>query len=435
MRTLVAGAAVSGQAAARLLRRLGREVRVYDRDPGALGELRDEGFEVHNGAWARRLLKGVELVVTSPGVPEGAAPIQDSLAAGVPVWSELELAIRHLGDVPVVAVTGTNGKTTVTQLTAAMLTAAGRAAPAAGNIGDPLSRLAAAHLDGAAWDAVVVEASSFQLRFTHTLRPRVGVVLNVSEDHLDWHGSFEAYLGAKARLFANQSGSDLAIYDADDPGAAKAVAATAGRLLPASGVACPPGGVGPVGERLHLGGGVEVARPNLDRYYLLDVVAAGAAAVALGADAAAVAGALDGFSSGPHRREVVGEWGGVRWVNDSKATNPHAAVASASAYPSVVLIAGGDAKGVDLAPLVAVPTVRRVLAIGDAAADLVRLGGSLVTEAGTLERAVDAAADLARPGDTVLLAPGCASFDQFPNYRRRGDDFAAFARRRHEAPR
>ncbi len=433
MRTLVVGAAVSGAAAARLLRRLGREAFVYDRDPGALGELRDEGFEVHNGAWAKRLLKGVELVVTSPGVPEGAPPIQHALAAGVPVWSELELAARHLGDVPLVAVTGTNGKTTVTALIAAMLTAAGRVAPAAGNIGDPLSRLAAAHLDGETWDVVVVEASSFQLRFTHTLRPRVGVVLNVSEDHLDWHGTFAAYLGAKSRLFAQQAGTDLAVYDADDPGASKAVAAGGGRLLPASGVACPPGGVGPVGGRLHLGGGVDVPLPDLDRYYLLDAVAAGAAAVAMGATASAVTSALEGFRTGPHRRELVGEWEGVRWVDDSKATNPHAAVASASAYPSVVLIAGGDPKGVDLSPLVDIPSVRSVLAIGAAAPELARLGGPLVTEAGTLERAVEAAARTARSGDTVLLAPGCASFDQFPNYRARGDEFAALARSVHEA--
>ncbi len=432
MRTLVVGAAVSGRAAARLLRRLGREVRVYDRDPAALGELREEAFEVHNGAWARRLLRGVELVVTSPGVPEGAAPIRDALAAGIPVWSELELAASHLDGVPLVAVTGTNGKTTVTALIAAMLTAAGQTAPAAGNIGDPLSRLAAAHLDGETWDAVVVEASSFQLRFSHTLRPRVAVVLNVSEDHLDWHGSFEAYLGAKARLFAQQAGDDLAIYDADDPGASKVVAASGGRQLPASGIACPPGGVGPAGGLLHLGGGVELPRPDLDRYYLLDVVAAGAAAVAMGAGAGAVAAGIEGFRTGPHRRELVGEWGGVRWVDDSKATNPHAAVASASAHPSVLLIAGGDAKGVDLAPLVGIPGVRAVLAIGAAAPELARLGGPLVTEVGTLERAVEAAAGLARPGDTVLLAPGCASFDQFPNYRRRGENFAALARSRHE---
>ncbi len=431
MRTLVVGAAVSGQAAARLLRRLGREVRVYDRNPSALAELREEGFEVHNGAWSRRLLGGVELVVTSPGVPERATPLQDAQAAGLEVWSEIELAVRHLGDVPVVAVTGTNGKTTVTTLAAAMLTAAGLEAPAAGNIGDPLSRLAAARLDGAAWDAVVVEASSFQLRFTHTLRPRVGVVLNVSEDHLDWHGTFDAYLAAKARLFANQTGDDLAVYDVDDPGASKAVAAAAARLLPVSGVACPPGGAGPIGDVLALGGGVEVPRPGLDRAYLVDAVAAGAAAVALGADGAAVSAALAEFRTGPHRRELVGEWAGVRWVNDSKATNPHAAVASASAYPSVLLIAGGDAKGVDLTPLVGIPTVRRVLAIGAAAPELARLGGSLVTETGTLERAVEAAADLARPGDTVLLAPGCASFDQFRDYRRRGEAFAASARARH----
>ncbi len=433
MRTLVIGAGVSGQPAARLLRLLGREVRVYDRDPRALAALRDDSFEVHNGSWTRRLLKGVELVVTSPGVPEHTAPIQDSLTAGVPVWSEIELASRHLGDVPVVAVTGTNGKTTVTGLVAAMLREAGLAAPAAGNIGYPLSQLATEALDGGTWDAVVVEASSFQLRFMHTMRARVAIVLNAAEDHLDWHGSFDAYVAAKARLFVPQRRDDLAIFDADDPGAVRVVANAPGRKLPASGVACPEGGVGPDGADLELGSGIEIPRPALDRYYLLDVVAAGAAAAAMGADAAAIAAAVAAFGPGEHRRQLVGTWDGVAWVNDSKATNPHAAVASAAARPAVILIAGGDAKGVDLRPLVAIPTVRRILAIGEAAPELARLGGELVTVVGTLDAAVTAADEIAQSGDTVLLAPGCASFDQFPSYRQRGADFVAAVRRRKEA--
>ena len=210
MRTLIIGGAVSGSAAARLAARLGYRVTVYDSDPAVGQSVLAEGFSVMEGPWSADVLAGMELVIVSPGVPERAAPITDALEAGVPLWSELEFAARSI-DAPLVAVTGTNGKTTVTSLIAEMLQASGLRAIGAGNIGTALSDVA-----GGRWDAVAVEASSFQLRFIEEFHPHVAVLLNLAPDHLDWHGSFSAYGQAKARIFENQTEADVLIYDRDD---------------------------------------------------------------------------------------------------------------------------------------------------------------------------------------------------------------------------
>ena len=359
-KALVLGAAVSGNPAARLLSRLGVEADIYDRRPDPLALLREDGYGVHSGEWNARHLREVDLVVTSPGVPEHAAPIQDALAAGIPVWSEIELGARNLA-VPIVAVTGTNGKTTVTRLVTEMLTASGLAAASAGNIGDPLTGLVLAGMDETVhWDVVVVEASSFQLRFIDEFHPAVAVILNVAPDHLDWHGTFDAYLAAKANIWRNQTGDDVIVFDAADPGAQRAVTGASSRAIEVKG----------------------------EDPYELDVAAAAAAARAAGATDEGIEAAVARFEPDPHRRTVVGEWGGVTWVDDSKATNPHAAVASAAAYDSVVLIAGGRNKGLDLAPLPHVATVRHTFAIGEAAAELAASGGDRVTELSTLEDAV-----------------------------------------------
>jgi len=415
MRVVVLGAAVSGKAAARLALRLGHDVLVYDRDTAALDAVPD-GAERAGGDWDARTLDGADLVVTSPGIPERAVPINDALAGSAPLVSELEFAASHL-ESPYVAVTGTNGKTTVAEATAAMLTAGGLNACAAGNVGLALSDVA---LDR--WDCVAVEASSFQLRFIDRFHPKAAAILNIAPDHLDWHGGFDAYRTAKARIFENQTGEDVLVFDANDRVASEVAGNAIARRVPAAGDRLPAGGNGPDGTDLVIGA-TRFAKPDLDKVWLLDLTIAATLATAVGGPPAGVAHVLAGFAPAVHRRTLVAEHGGVAWVNDSKATNPHAAVQAAGAYPSVVLIAGGRNKGLDLRPMVAVRTVRHVVAIGEAAGELVAAGGDKVTTAADMESAVRTAADLALPGDTVLLAPGCASFDMFEDYQVRGEVF------------
>jgi UDP-N-acetylmuramoylalanine--D-glutamate ligase len=421
-RVLVLGAGVSGRAAARLARSTGLAVTVYASEPSA--ELMQQGFATASGRWDPVLLDGVDLVIASPGFSERALPIVEALESGVPVWSEIEFAWRHL-EVPGAAVTGTNGKTTVTEAAAAMLGASGIDAPATGNIGSALSD----HVDED-HEAFVVEVSSFQLRFCEEFHPVAAAITNVAVDHLDWHGSEHSYRSAKSRIFLNQTEEDLLVYDADDEGASSLVESARSELFPVSGLHLPQGGGGVDEGRLVIGN-VSIPIVDLcsdDPTHLVDLAAASALALRMGADPEGVVKAARTFSAGAHRRSVVGRSNGVVWVDDSKATNPHAALASIRAHPSVVLIAGGLAKGLDVTPLAREPNVRVVLAIGEAGPALVEAAGEergrLV---GTLDRAVEAAARLAEPGDTVLLAPGCASFDQFDSYSERGEVFSRLA--------
>jgi UDP-N-acetylmuramoylalanine--D-glutamate ligase len=414
MRVLVLGAAVSGVAAARLAAALGNEVMAYDRR-----RVRIDGPDVKTGQWHDGYLDGVDLVVTSPGFPEHVGAIPEVLSSGIPLVSEMEYAISAM-DVTYAAVTGTNGKTTVTSVTADMLRASGRDAVAAGNIGNALSEIAL----GEPPELLVVEASSFQLRFINDFHPSAAAILNIAPDHLDWHRDMAEYTTAKQRIYENQTPTDVLVYDADDPGASAAVVGAPARLVPVSGQSRPAGGSGVDGDELFIAG-TGYPRPPLDRAYTMDLIAAGELAAHLGATPAGIAKTIAAFRPATHRRTVVGSWNGVTWVNDSKATNPHAAVASVEAYDSVVLIAGGRNKGLDLAPIVAVPAVRKVIGIGEAAAEL-----AAVTEperfvrAPNLAAAVATADQIARPGDTVLLAPGCASFDMFDSYVARGNEFS-----------
>jgi len=424
VKVLVLGAATSGFAAARLGVRLGHEVTVYDRESGAGLPLIGEGVAVVNGRWDRDLLFGVELAVASPGIPLRAAPITDAREAGVIVWSEIEFAWRHL-EVPVIAVTGTNGKTTVSEAAAEMLTSSGYDTAAVGNIGTALSDSV-----GKPHDVLVVEVSSFQLELTESFHPSAAVLLNISPDHLDWHPSFGAYVAAKSKVFANQDRSDLLIFDADDEGAVKAVAAAPSRLHPVSGHRRPPGGSGPERGQLVLPG-VSVAMAELPSDHptlVVDLAAAAVAALEGGASVEAVAEVCLRFRPGAHRRQFVGQGSGVDFVDDSKATNPHSALASIRSFERVVLIAGGLAKGLDIAPLAHAENVVAVVAIGEAAPVLIAAAGSgRGLGAGSMAEAVAIAAGIAQPGDTVLLAPGCASFDMFTDYAARGDAFIAAA--------
>jgi UDP-N-acetylmuramoylalanine--D-glutamate ligase len=412
MKVLVLGAAVSGMAAARLVVALGHEVVVYDRR-----RVTSDEVTVRCGDWDTRLLDGVGLVITSPGFPEHIGAVPDVLGSDIPLVSEMEYAIAAM-DLPYAAVTGTNGKTTVTSVTAAMLQASGANAVAAGNIGNALSEVA---LDPP--DLLVVEASSFQLRFIDRFHPAASAILNVAPDHLDWHRNMGEYVAAKQRIFENQTGDDIVVFDIDDPGAAAAVKTATARLVPVSGRTLPAGGGGVDGDELVVAG-MRYPRPPLDRAYTMDLAAAGELAAHMGATPAGIGAVIAEFRPGAHRRTVVGSWDGVTWVNDSKATNPHAAIASVEAFDSVVLIAGGRNKGLDLTPIVKLPGVRRVIGIGEAASEL-----AAATEperfvpAASLAAAIAAADTIAEPGDTVLLAPGCASFDMFESYAARGNEF------------
>ncbi|NNF11222.1 MAG: UDP-N-acetylmuramoyl-L-alanine--D-glutamate ligase [Acidimicrobiia bacterium] len=426
MRTLVIGAGVSGLAAAGLAGDLGDEVLIFDRRPDAVAPVAI-AYPTASGEWTADLLDRVDRVVVSPGVPEHAPEVRDALVAGIPIISEIELA-STVAAAPIVAVTGTNGKTTVTRVLADMISAGGRRAVATGNIGTAFSTVAREE-----WDVFVTEVSSFQLRFIDRFHPRIAVLLNIAEDHLDWHGTLDAYIAAKANIFRNQDAGDVLIYGQDSDLAVSAIAEAAAELVPVSGFRVPAGGAGPDGS------GAIITRHGpiplgewRDPAFVLDLAAAASAALELGTDLEAVAGVVSAFTPGPHRRTVVGTWDGITWVDDSKATNPHAARAAVDAFASVVLIAGGRNKSLDLSTFLNRPSVRHVIAIGEAAGEIVSARQPApVDQAATMEEAVAMAGRVAVPGDTVLLAPGCASFDMFDSYAARGDSFAAVALAHH----
>jgi UDP-N-acetylmuramoylalanine--D-glutamate ligase len=422
-RLLVLGAGVSGIAASRLAVKQGMSVTIFDESASAVP---DAGYGLATGEWDPVLLEGIDLVVASPGFSERSRPVVDTLERGLPIWSEIEFAYRHL-DAPVMAITGTNGKTSVTEATSAMLDASGRNAPATGNIGAPLS-----DFTDRTYDALVVEVSSFQLRFTEEFHPVAAAITNVAVDHIDWHGSTYSYRDAKARIFANQTAGDLLVYDIDDEGAANLAASAPSELFPVSGSRMPDGGGGVERGNLRVGD-VAVDIGDLasdDPIHLVNLACAAALALRVGATPEGVVKGAISYRPGAHRRSVVAEHGGVAWVDDSKATNPHAALASIRAHGPVILIAGGLAKGVDLTPLTAEENVRMIIGIGESGPDLAAAAGDRGRLAGTMEIAVEVAANAAQPGDTVLLAPGCASFDQFASYGARGDRFAELVRER-----
>jgi UDP-N-acetylmuramoylalanine--D-glutamate ligase len=432
-RAVVVGFGASGRAAVRALLREGATVRVSEsRDVDELSADDQDvpEVEVRGGGHRPEHLDDATLVVVSPGVPEGAPVLEWARRRHLPVWSELELGAR-LCRVPMVAVTGTNGKTTTVELVASAMRAAGLNAAACGNVGYPFSDAAAE-----TFEALAVEASSFQLRFAETFHPRVSVLVNLAPDHLDWHGSLEAYGAAKARIYARQTASDVHVGNADDE-----AAAALSRQAP-----CQvrwfrqgPPGAGEVGvvdghvvSRSPSGEDLEVGRPpRPDHAFLVDGAAAAAAALAFGLPVESVRAAISTAEPGPHRGEVVARIGSLRFVDDSKATNPHAALAALVGEVDAVLIAGGLAKGVDLSPLArSADSLRAVVAIGEAApqVEAVFRGLVRVRTAASMPEAVAAAYDEAAPVGAVILAPACASMDMFRDYRDRGDRFAQAAR-------
>ncbi len=360
---------------------------------------------------------GARAVVKSPGVPGTEPTVATAREQGVAVWSEVELASRMLPN-PVVGVTGTNGKTTTTELIGEMLRAGGVEVEVAGNVGRALSELPG-RISPDAW--IACELSSFQLEDIDTFRARAGVILNVTPDHLDRHGSIEEYARCKLRLLENQVPGDLAVLNADDP------------LLRSLEL---PGD----GDRTWFG---TADRDTIDfesarlrgEHNLQNALAAAVTARFVGVDQAAIDAALRTFEPAPHRMQVVAERSGVQFVDDSKATNPDAVIKALTAYrDGVRLILGGSLKGgsfTALARAVAAGPVVRSYLIGESAETLAReleQAGAAYVRAGGLDAAVIMAADDAEAGETVLLSPACASFDQFRDYEHRGDEFARIAR-------
>ncbi|EFC83827.1 UDP-N-acetylmuramoylalanine/D-glutamate ligase [Parafrankia sp. EUN1f] len=486
---LVVGVGLSGVAAAEALAARGARVTAVDAADGpgqhtAAHRLRQHGVEVRLGGLPAGPGEAA-LVVTSPGVPPTTPLLRAAVAAGVPVWGEVELAWRWRGLSRWLAITGTNGKTTTTEMLGAMLLAGGRRAITAGNIGTPLVTAVDARPP---YDVLAVELSSFQLHYTQTVAPRAAAVLNVAPDHLDWHGGAAAYAAAKARIWA--APQTVAVGNADDPASLELLARapgrritfgldpngsprpdltvvggylvdrafSGGRLIAVADLGAaghsPGRGSGAAG-RVAAGRGASVdqavrAEPgglaasslptvgaDLGRHNIANALAAAALARADGVDPAAIGAALAMFRPGAHRNATVGLLRGVRYVDDSKATNPHAAASSLRAYPSVVWIAGGLNKGLEFDDLVvtARPTLRAVVLMGrcadEIAAALARHAPDVPVErAGGMDDAVEAAMKLAAPGDTVLLAPAVASMDMFRDYAERGDLFTAAVRAR-----
>ncbi len=434
---LVVGAARSGLAAARLLVRLGARVTVADaKPPNELPVAELEAIGARLVAPCTRLAEvpaEPELAVLSPGVPPHAPIAQDLQAAGVPTVGELELAWQFC-PARVVAVTGTNGKGTTCRLCAEMLRAAGVPVELVGNIGRPLAECA---LDLTDRHVAVVEVSSFQLATTRTFAPHVAALLNIAPDHLDWHGTAEAYAAAKRRIFENQRADDLAVVVIDDPGAAALVPAVRCRLARVS--LREPAEVAYDDGRiiLSLNGRSSIAAPALaawPTHFLVDALVAAAAAAAVGASADAIAAAIAAYRHPDHLLQPVATVGGIDFIDDSKATNVLSAVADLCALAArqpVVVITGGKDKGIPLEPWIEAlaSTAKSVVAIGETAAAIAAGLGSKARRAADLDEAVEMAASLARPGEAVALIPAASSFDMFADYADRGEKFAAAVRR------
>jgi UDP-N-acetylmuramoylalanine--D-glutamate ligase len=458
MRYLVAGARVAGAASALALHRLGHEVVVVDRE-AADPRLVDAGIEVILGdVDPELLLSKVDEVVLSPGIPPHHPLAVAAIARGLDVYSEPELAWRLRGpDAPIwLGVTGTNGKTTTTTMLASMLRAAGLRSAALGNIGMPL-------VDAqTGFDVLAVELSSFQLHWSSMMAPQAGVVLNLADDHLDWHGGFDRYAEAKTAIWRG----GLAIGNLDDPLVAAHLAHVPGRRIGFTLGVPPSGCVGLVedllidrmepaqgphpadrryrgsakGELQGLGDAHELAtisdvKPS-GMHNVANALAAAALARSIGIPRQAIREGLVSYVPEPHRNAAVATVRAVSYVDDSKATNPHAALASLLSYDRVVWIAGGQLKGVDIEELVSRVAPRLVGAVvlgadrAQVLAALARHTPSLPvvevsrTDDGAMGEVVKAAARLASPGDTVLLAPAAASLDMFKSYAARGDAFA-----------
>jgi UDP-N-acetylmuramoylalanine--D-glutamate ligase len=440
-RVLVYGLAVAGESTVRALLRRGHDVvvaddTVTDERRCVADELGIEVLERPTERMLDELVRSCEMVSPSPGVPETHAVVRAANMHGVELVSEIELAYRWEqerpgGPRPMLAVTGTDGKTTTTLLTVAILREAGLRTIDAGNTDTPL--VDAIEMD---LDAMVVEATSFRLAWTPSFRTAGAAWLNLAPDHLNWHRDMASYEAAKAQIWANQRPEDVAIGFAADAVVARRLQAAPGRHV-SFGAADADYRieddelVGPTGSIC----AVDTMRRSLP-HDLTNALAASALVLETDlADAEAVTAALASFSGPAHRLEWLGTWDDVAWFNDSKATTPHAASAAIRSFERLVLIAGGYDKGVDLQSMAAhVDGITAVLAIGDTASAVAAAfaGAPIVEVVGDLDAAVARAAALATAGSTVLLSPGCASFDQYSGFEARGDHFRELVLERHQ---
>ncbi|MEO7555492.1 MAG: UDP-N-acetylmuramoyl-L-alanine--D-glutamate ligase [Acidimicrobiales bacterium] len=431
---LLVGFGITNQAVAVALLSRGHDIVVADDAPSSAAQAAADrlGIEIvatPDAATLETLVRQADVVVPSPGLGDVHPAIALAARLGVVVRSELDLA-ADWDDRPIVAVTGTDGKTTVVTLTAAMLNASGRNAVAVGNTEVPL--VAALHDD--AVDVFVVEASSFRLSHSEHFAPLVGTLLNVSADHLDRHGSLAAYVAAKARIWRDQTEDQWAVGNADDPIVADLLDQAPARHVR---FGLDAGDYHVRGDDLVSPAGDVLARTEeLHRRFphdLTNALAACATALPAGATVDGCRRALLEFRGLPHRIALVADDGAVRWYDDSKATTPAAALAAIRSFPSVVLIAGGRNKGLDLDALAAgADHVRAVVAIGESAPAIAGAFAAVrpVVVAASMFEAVALADERARPGDAVLLSPACASFDWYRSYGERGDDFARTVRER-----
>ena len=468
LRALVTGLGVSGFAAADALLDRGAHVIVIDGTEPAEGSAMAErarildilGADLRFGSAVvdRMPSEEIDLVVTSPGWPPHQPLLAAAAEAGIPIWGEVELAWRLRpaeGAAPWLTITGTNGKTTTVQMLTSMLRAAGLRAVSAGNVGTPILEVV---MDPQPFDVIAVELSSFQLHWSDSLAPQASACLNVAPDHVDWHGSYDEYVAAKGKVYAN---TEIAcVYNVEDEHTRRLVekadvqegCRAIGFTLGVPGLSM----IGIVDDVLADRAFVEERRtsaaelatvadvrgsaPTVAPHQLANALAAAALARAHGIPAVAVRDGLRAFTPEPHRIAEAGTVAGVRYIDDSKATNPHAADASLSAFPSIVWIAGGLLKGADVDDLVAahVDQLRGVVLMGRDRASLaealarhapqVPVIDVAATDTGAMGEVVAAAASLAQAGDVVLLAPAAASMDMFDNYGARGDAFVAAVR-------
>jgi UDP-N-acetylmuramoylalanine--D-glutamate ligase len=439
-RVLVVGLGKSGVASALFLKAHGARVTVSDTKTGdelhsEIPVLLDHGITVETGGHGERTFRGQDLIVVSPGIPLDAPALVQARALGGSVIGEIELAARFLRGT-IIAITGSNGKTTTTTLTGEIMTAGGFSALVGGNIGTPAIALA----ERATPESVIVlEVSSFQLETIHSFRPKVAVILNVTPDHLDRHRTFEAYVDAKARILENQQSADLAVLNAADPTCVRLAARTKAQVFWFSRQKEVQQGAWVFDGSILFRDGARQREimlvseiPLKGAHNLENVLAAVCAGVLMGCAPEKIRQAVREFKAVEHRLEYVATIRGVDYYNDSKATNVDATIKALESFPANIhLILGGKDKGSDYTLLddLLRQRAKRVYTIGAAAAKIEsQIKGVEVVHADTLENALRKANAVAEPGDVVLLAPACASFDQFKNYEQRGQVFKEIVR-------